>query len=325
MAWPPRRTSSGAAAASLGAPAPLPPQHNGADEGPERRCIAASAFTNGVLNGLMSAGWLSLQRRVDRAPALARLIPVTSPPRGKELGIIRRVGGDEPRGGSDGIVVTKAAADCARSWIWILGAFLASGASCTYGRCPVQRTSIAPEKYPATVTVNVDSTEARRIIVEAFKGMRQAGNPVFPFPPGAKRDFSPRFSVEQVSDCVVAQTLGLCGAPENAQDVILHSWGSPRFYSQSYACGDRPLQAHAVFVVHFRRIDGGGTELQVTSRDLWVSNGGRWGYGHGGFGPYAQTEAIAPTGIEEDMIARYLEHTIADATHAGATGARREK
>lgn len=209
---------------------------------------------------------------------------------------------------------------CAPSWVWILGAFLVSGTSCTYGRCAVQRTSAPPEKYPATVIVNAESSEAKRLIIEAFKGMRQVGNPVIPFPPGEKRDMSLAFSVEAVSDCLVAQGLGLCGSPEHAEDVILHSWGSPKFYSQSYACGDKPLKAHAVFVVHFRRIDGGATELEITSRESWVSNGRRWGYGHGGYGPYAQTDAVAPTGIEENMVARYLERTVVDATRAANKG-----
>lgn len=167
----------------------------------------------------------------------------------------------------------------------------------------------------------VEASEARRLIIEAFKGMRQVGDPVLPFPPGGKRDMSLTFSVEAVSDCLVAHGLGLCGSPEHAQDVILHSWGSARFYSRSYACGDKPLKAHAVFIVHFRRIDGTVTELEISSRESWVSNGRQWGYGHGGYGSYAQTDAVAPTGIEENMVARYLERTVAAGLQKNARGA----
>lgn len=206
-------------------------------------------------------------------------------------------------------------AGSARAWptlfVFVLLAF---GTSCSHGRCTVKRTEQASEKYPATARVNVEPAEVRRILMGAFADpQRQVKDPIFPLRGGEDPSLSLLYSVEPVSECVVSRQLGLCGSPEHAQDLVLHSWGLPRLYSRSYSCAGRPLKAHALFVVHFRSIDGNVTELEVTSRETWVANGEKWGFGQGGVGPYEQTETVAPTGIEENIVARYLERTVTGA------------
>jgi hypothetical protein len=173
--------------------------------------------------------------------------------------------------------------------------------SCSLGAWPVQTRSL-PSPNPTTYRFAFSAEEICARALEAFSIEHQIDQPVF----GSSTHPSQIESIFAV-ECATNALFGakLFRDPANANDIYLHTFGTPFVVSSVYRGRDGGLPFIAVFHLHLTSA-GSNTTVTVTASDTQVVNGTKFGVGPCGPGQGWNNQKVRPTTVEEYSILRYL-------------------
>jgi hypothetical protein len=194
--------------------------------------------------------------------------------------------------------------------LWIaglaLGSLAALSVSCTKHVSRIRTLSLADRN----LTSYVFETSIDKAHESAMAALHTLGAPEATF--GTREanasaddvEFADYFAVEDSHDAVIGRDV--LSAPENRDDIYVHTWGEPLWPSPVYRGRFGGLPFIAAFLVHLSAQGTDRTLVTVRAIDPRVINGMKWGIGSCGPGYAWRYEPVAATTVEEYALLRYL-------------------
>ena len=170
------------------------------------------------------------------------------------------------------------------------------------GRVTRVQTLSLPGPNPTNFSFPLPLMEIYSKAWEAFSIEHQTGKPIF----GRENRVT---NIENIlfAECATNAVFGqvVFRDPANAQDIYLHTFGTPFVLSTVYRGKDGALPFIATFHIHLVA-SGSNTVVTVTASDCKVITGTKFGFGPCGPGQGYVYENVKPTTVEEYFILRYL-------------------